>query len=109
MPALLQFAPSLREFDGVGNEVAAFAAAARRWGLESRIYAEQQGRLYEETVEPWNCFRAGKEDLLLVHYPHTSMLWDSVFQTPVKKVMLFHRVTPPELLAAAHPIQAAAS
>jgi L-malate glycosyltransferase len=98
LAAIHQFAPVLAEHDAIGNEAAALNAMFRRWGSASDLIAARRDTLYGMPTIPWREYRFAPSDVLVVHYSHWTNLFPDVFALPNQKILLYHRVTPPDQL-----------
>lgn len=90
-----QFSRAVYEGDAVGNETLALQAMLRQHGTPSTIYAELVSRIPRARIKAWRSYRGRQSDILMVHYATFFDLFDRIFDTPSRKVLLYHNVTPP--------------
>jgi len=98
---LIQFHPSVSGRDAIGNEMLALHRAARRAGIDSRIHAVDAGSVDGATVRDLRRLDVTGSDTLLIHYSLGHAAFDDLVEVGCRRLMLFHDVTPPELLCGA--------
>ena len=99
MARLLQYHPSVAGRDAVGNEMAALHQAAGIAGIDSRIFALDAASAGAFRVHPLSQLDPKPGDTLLVHFSLGSESFERLAAAPCRRLMLYHDVTPPELLA----------
>lgn len=104
MARLLQYHPSITGRDAVGNEVAALHRAAQNAGVDSRIYALTAGSIDGIRVHPARLLHPGPGDILLIHFSLGCGSFEGLASACCRRLMIYHDVTPPELLAGS-PVQ----
>lgn len=98
---LIQYHPSVSGLDAVGNEIVALHNAARRAGIESKVYAAQGGAVDGIEVRSLERLQPEPSDTLLIHYSLGHESFDRIGERAGRRLMLYHDVTPPHLLAGA--------
>lgn len=98
---LLQFHPSVGGRDAIGNEIVALHKAAAGAGFESSIYAETGGTVAGIAVKSLAKLDVKASDNLLLHYSLGHDAFEFLARADCRRLMLFHDVTPPDLLRGA--------
>jgi len=98
---LIQFHPSVTERDAIGNEMVALHRAVSGAGIESRLYALEGGAVDGVTVRSVAKLDVTACDTLLLHYSLGHEAFESLARARCRRLLLFHDVTPPELLRGA--------
>lgn len=102
MGRLIQFHPSVTGRDAVGNEVLALHRAAVQAGMQSRICALESASIEGESITAVTRFDIRPSDTLLLHYSLGHDVYEELAAAQcASKLMLYHDVTPPHLLAGA--------
>jgi glycosyltransferase involved in cell wall biosynthesis len=106
MVAVHQFAPRVARGDAVGNHVLALRRLFRALGHTSEAYAVETP---ERDVLPYRrLFRAvAPGDLLLLHYSIGSEVFARLAALEVRRVLVYHNITPAEYFAGINPHAAA--
>jgi glycosyltransferase involved in cell wall biosynthesis len=99
-----QFHATLEPHAAVTNEIFALREVFERMGCSSNIYAGEFRALSTKSIRNARDYRAASGDLLLIHYSHGSSLLDRIFESPSRKILLYHNVTPARYLAGLDPI-----
>ena len=97
-------APDIFVGDAVGNHCLSVARAARRLGLEARIFA----RAFDSDVEPIEVMfeEIREDDTLFVSYSILDPMLERLLSLRGRKIGYFHGVTTPELLREFEPATA---
>lgn len=106
---LLQYHPSVAGRDAVGNEIVALHRAAHAAGYDPRIYALDAGSAAGIRIQPFQLLDPKPGDTLLIHFSLGCASFDRLASAPCRRLMLYHDVTPPELLAGSPPEVVAAA
>ncbi len=85
------------------NEIVALQEIFQGAGNASQIYAAEFYDLPGTSVRTWRSFDGHTEDLLLVHYSHGSPVFEQVFRSALRKILVYHNVTPGRYLAGLDP------
>lgn len=93
-----QFVPTLTAFDSIGNEVLSLKRTFRDFGFESRVICASTDQALKDEALHWLRHRPERQDLLFIHYTHSSDLYDRIFELPVKRILVYHNVTPEKYL-----------
>ncbi len=109
MTAVHQFHPTLAPGDAMSDHVMALRSRLREWGYESDAFAvelkpglEGPGRSYREL------FRAARPgDTLVLHFSMGHEVFDELMKLPVRRVLVYHNITPPEFFVGINPHAAA--
>ena len=80
-----QFAPQIRPFDAVGNEVFALQKLMSEIGIESEISCQLVDRSLRRKVHPWSENVAQDSSLTIVHYSHGSPAYEDVLRSRGRK------------------------
>lgn len=97
---LLQLVPALHQGDAIGNNVRALNAHFKNLGLESHIFVlESDADIAPETL-PLSEFHkyADNNSTVILHYALPSILSSLFAQSPGKKILVYHNITPIEFL-----------
>ena len=94
--AVVQFAPQVRHYDAVGNEVFALHHLLTSSGIESYISGQLADAPAATEVRPWSRAARLTCDAVLIHYSHSSPHYQRVFACDLPKVMVYHSITPAE-------------
>jgi L-malate glycosyltransferase len=93
----------------VTNQALAYARMMRSWGIEGDVYASVVVPELKRTVHSASQLAGSleRDDLVVIHYTvHTRGL-EEVLDLPQRKLLIYHNVTPPELLWDFEPFVAA--
>jgi L-malate glycosyltransferase len=107
---MYQLVPALIPGDAISDQVLAIDAAMRSWGWRCGIIAEHAAAGATEHLEPVGKLDSiGVDDLVLYHHSTGSNLARRFMESRgIRKVLVYHNITPPELLAHAPAIAAKA-
>jgi L-malate glycosyltransferase len=100
MTEISQFHPSIRAGDAIGDHIAQIRDILREWGYRSDVYCEYfhpdgwQGPKAKKYKEYFKKGTAG--DVLLIHYSIGSRVFQRLMAEPIKKVLVYHNITPPK-------------
>lgn len=103
MSRLLQYHPSVAGRDAVGNEIVALHRAAQSAGIDARIYALDPGSAGSIRIEPLKLLDPAPGDTLLVHFSLGCASFERLASARCRRLMVYHDVTPPDLLAGSPP------
>jgi glycosyltransferase involved in cell wall biosynthesis len=95
--------------DAVTNQALAYARMMRSWSIEGHVYATVVVPELKRKVRPASQLAGEleRDDLVVIHYTvHTRGL-EEVLDLPQRKLLVYHNVTPPELLWDFEPFVAA--
>ena len=97
---IIQLLPTLAFGDAVGNDTMALMQVIRDMGYETGIYAESiDDRVKDKAVRPaYKIPYMKPEDILIYHMSIGSQLTYTIPDYNCRKIMIYHNVTPPELL-----------
>jgi L-malate glycosyltransferase len=98
-----QFIPALSERDAVSNEVGALSEVFEKLGCRSVVYFDKPSPVQNRHASRLSPGQSPKCDVLLVHYTHSSEVYERIFALPCPKVLVYHNVTPPALLPGVNP------
>lgn len=98
---LIQFHPSAVERDAIGNEMAAIHCAAMRAGIDAQVYATDSGAIGGIPVRALKRLEIRSSDTLLLHYSLGHPSFEELVECGCRRLMIYHGVTPPHLLAGA--------
>ena len=93
---ILQTLPSLRRGDAVGNDAMAINRALLKMGYDAELYALDIQASCQREARPYQKMKLRKEDILLYHNAAGSKLTDDFAETPCRKIMIYHNITPPQ-------------
>lgn len=101
MKAIHQFLAGFSGNDAISNEARVMRSIFRSWGYESEIYSENKRILPELRKESRDVgdYRGSSDDLVLLHLSIGSIVNDAFAQAKCRKAILYHNITPPEMLA----------
>jgi FkbM family methyltransferase len=94
-----QFHPGSGYGDAITNAMFLIRNILQNWGFQSEIYVDKVDSRLNGQLKLFSEYVGTKVQLLLVHH---SMGFDSierVLQVPDLKILIYHNITPPELLA----------
>jgi glycosyltransferase involved in cell wall biosynthesis len=100
---LLQYHPSVAGRDAVGNEIVALHRVAQHEGIDARIYALNSGSAGGIRIEPLKLLDPAPGDTMLVHFSLGCASFDRLASARCRRLMVYHDVTPPDLLAGSPP------
>src|SRR2546423_4995422 len=95
--------------DAVTNQALAYARMMRSWSIDGHVYATVVVPELKRKVRPASQLAGDleRDDLVVIHYTvHTRGL-EEVLDLPQRKLLVYHNVTPPELLWDYEPFVAA--
>lgn len=96
---LIQYHPSVAGRDAIGNEIVALHNEVRRAGIDSQIFAARSGSLDGIEIRSLDRLATEDTDTLLIHYSLGHESFHRVVGGVGRRLMLYHDVTPPHLLA----------
>jgi len=99
-PAIHQFSAATADGDGITNAMLFTQRLLRELGFASEIYAGSVDRALRGRVHPMAAFPDNPATILLVHHSmgHVHAPWLTRLKS--RKVLVYHNITPPELLPA---------
>ena len=97
---IVQMLPSLAYGNAIGNDTVALKKSLEEQGYDTAIYAKYiDGRLPEGTAQEVSKMpHMNKDDIVLYHMSTGSELNEMFGDMKCKKVMIYHNITPPEML-----------
>lgn len=97
---IVQMLPSLAYGDAIGNDTVALKKSLEEQGYDTAIYVKYiDGRLPEGTAQEVSKMpHMNKDDIVLYHMSTGSELNEMFGDMKCKKVMIYHNITPPEML-----------
>ena len=97
---IIQLAVTLNRGDAIGNHIVLSDQLFRKMGLNARIYAiNVQEGFAQRTVKRYQFIQdLKKEDLLIFHMSIGTELADEIPKYNCKKILVYHNITPPDLL-----------
>ena len=97
---IVQMLPSLAYGDAIGNDTVALKKCLEEQGYDTEIYAKHiDGRLPKGTAQEVSKMpHMNKDDVVLYHMSTGSELNEMFGNMKCKKVMIYHNITPPEML-----------
>lgn len=85
--------------DGVGNDILGKAELFRELGYSCEVYAETIDPRLKGQVQPFSRLQIRCDDIVLHHYASYTNLVEVISQFPCVRVLMYHNVTPPELVS----------
>lgn len=84
--------------DAICDEALLIRDRLRQWGYDSQIYAESIHPALTKEVLPYKSYRCRDrgDDLLFFHHSIGSEVCDYVKSLPVRLILIYHNITPPE-------------
>ena len=108
MSAVHQFHPILAPRDAMSNHVFALRRRIRSWGHDSYAYAVEAKQGVADVRSYRRLFRDVRpDDTLIVHFSMGHEVVDQLVKIPVRRVLVYHNITPPEFFAGINPHAAA--
>ncbi len=101
MGRLIQFHPSVAARDAIGNEIVAIHEAATRAGIQASVHAMDAGTVEGISVRALKRLKVRPSDTLLIHYSLGHPAFEDLVTAGCRRLMIYHDVTPPHLLAGA--------
>ena len=96
---IIQAAPTLAAGDGVGNCIFSFDRILKSEGIDTVIYANRfVGDIDEELVRDASELGNDDADLMIYHLSYGNPLNEKVTEYGVKKLMVYHNITPPHFV-----------
>ena len=95
---IIQLCEAVHYGDGVGNDILRKADLFRELGYSCEIYAKEIDQCLSEEAHPVAELAIHPGDILLHHYAGYSDMVDWVRDLPCVKVLIYHNITPPELV-----------
>lgn len=96
---IIELCASASSGDGVGNDMLTKAKLFRELGYSCEIYANAIDPKLKGIVYPTSQLEVNPDDILLHHYAGYTELVDFVSQLECVKVLVYHNITPPELVS----------
>lgn len=98
---VIQMLPTLAYGDAVGNNTIALKDCLIKMGIKTEIYAQHiDDRLPKGTAKDIRKLPHLNKDAIVIYHMSTGSEWNLKFgQLHCKKVMIYHNITPPEMLA----------
>jgi glycosyltransferase involved in cell wall biosynthesis len=94
-----QLLPAAHAGDATGDAAASLAAALRHRGHDANLYALTIDAEIRDGVRPFSEYPApGPDDLTLLHYALPSPLSEALTRYEGRRAIVYHNLTPPELL-----------
>jgi glycosyltransferase involved in cell wall biosynthesis len=86
--------------DAVTNQALSYLELIRSWGMQGEVYAGVVDPALKHVVKPASELPRSLDrgDLLVIHYTSHTRGLNDVLELPGRKLLLYHNVTPPELL-----------
>lgn len=96
--AIHQFVAGFGRGDAISNEALVFRRILRSWGCESEIFSEQKRILPElrGDVRDLKTFNAKTDGAVILHLSTGSAVNDFFASLPLRKIVRYHNVTPPD-------------
>ncbi|HJO04605.1 MAG TPA: glycosyltransferase [Acidobacteriota bacterium] len=99
-----QLLPAAHVRDATGESALHLAAGLERAGFEAGIYALTIDRELAGRVQPMHAFEPpGGSDVTILHYALASPLDSALLDCAGKRVIVYHNLTPPEMLLPTSP------
>ena len=99
MARIDQLLPAAHAGDATGDAAASLAAALRQRGHEANLYALTIDAEIRDRVRPFAEYpQPGPDDLTLLHYALPSPLSEALADYEGRRAIVYHNLTPPELL-----------
>jgi glycosyltransferase involved in cell wall biosynthesis len=99
-----QILPGFHFGDAISNEAIALKRHLRSWGYESEIYAETMQDEVAHECQPWDRYLPAKDCATIYHYSIGSKNLTRLFlESPGKKLLIYHNITPHECFARYNP------
>jgi glycosyltransferase involved in cell wall biosynthesis len=98
MPGVHQLLPNYGPGDAIGNHVRALRRLLRGWGYASDVYAQYIDESLRGDAAFYTRYRdvADPEDVALLHFSIGSEVTSFFAGLPVRKVVVYHNITPAE-------------
>lgn len=96
---IVQICTAVYTGDGVGKDILTKAELLEELGYTCEIYAEDIDPQLKKRVKPLSDLSVSEEDILMHHYAGYTDLVSIVKQLRCTKVLVYHNITPPELVA----------
>lgn len=96
--AIHQLLSGFADGDAISHCAVTLQEAIRSWGLASEIYVVD-GRVapaMQSLCRPLSDYRGSPQDVAIHHYSIGSPAVATYLQTPARRVMIYHNITPPE-------------
>lgn len=99
-PAIHQFVAGATPGDAIFDQAVMLRGWLQGWGHQSQIYAQTVHPSVVGQIPHYSSYRPGRraDDLLIFHYSIGSDLSEFIRGVKNRVVMIYHNVTPPELL-----------
>lgn len=94
---VIQVLPTLAYGDGVGNDTLAMDTILKKYGYQTKIYAENiDGRISGEIADTVDRMpRLKQRDVVLYHLSTGSVLNERLKEWDCRKIIIYHNITPP--------------
>ena len=96
---IVQICTAVYTGDGVGKDILTKAKLIEELGYICEIYANEIDPVLKDRVKPLSDLSVSEEDILMHHYAGYTDLVSIVKQLHCTKVLVYHNITPPELVA----------
>ena len=93
--------------DAITNAMLLIQRQLRAMGFASEIFVEHVGLGLEDRVQPLDALPRHDDHVLLVHHSIGHDGFNRVMASPAPKVLIYHNITPPELLSHSPSLQRA--
>jgi glycosyltransferase involved in cell wall biosynthesis len=96
--AIHQLLSGFADGDAISHCAVTLQQVLRSWGVASEIYVVD-GRVapaMQHLCQPLSAYRGEPGDVALHHYSIGSPAVEAYLQTPARRVMIYHNITPPE-------------
>lgn len=107
MKAIHQFVAGFSRGDAISNEAMLMRGIFRSWGFESELFSEKSRILSELQKEIRNLSDApaltAPDDIAILHLSIGSVVNTAFAALSCKKALIYHNITPPELLKGLQP------
>jgi glycosyltransferase involved in cell wall biosynthesis len=106
---VLQLLSAAGPHDAVTTQALAWRRMMGSWGVSGEVFADTLNPGLDGSVRPIARLRRSlsSDDLLVIHYTAYAQALDAALHLPQRKLLVYHNVTPPELLWDWEPIVAA--
>ncbi len=93
---IVQFSAGFNTGDAISNEMLFLKKNFESQNFKSEIYSENIGDLAKKLAKKYKLYSYLKDDILIYHHSIHSSIFDFVKSLPVKKILIYHNVTPHE-------------
>lgn len=85
--------------DAITNAMVTIRSLLRKAGFDSEIFVEDRGRGLAADIRLIDALPAANDAFLLVHHSMGFASFETIRALPVRKGLIYHNITPPELFA----------